>query len=162
MIGSVTDTGGRTVVVYPDRQMVEEVLSGVTRGSLSPGVQSGSGVKPPSPAWQLPPPAEGPTYPLAMPLDAGADAGEQATTPATSTAAMSHPRQRVDAPRAGVDGNQLRPGVGILWCSQPGSGGCSVTASRGGAGADVSARLITVVSETGSPMVQYSHSSTSR
>jgi len=51
---SVTDTGGRTVEVYPDRQMVVERVSGVTRESASPRVQTGSGRKPLSLAWHEP------------------------------------------------------------------------------------------------------------
>jgi hypothetical protein len=54
LIGSVTDTGGRTVDVYPDRQMVVERVSGVTRESASPRVQTGSGRKPLSLAWHEP------------------------------------------------------------------------------------------------------------
>jgi hypothetical protein len=44
LIGSVTDTGGRTIAVYPLLQMVEETVSGVTRESASPG---GSGARSP-------------------------------------------------------------------------------------------------------------------
>lgn len=37
LICPVTDTGERTTAVYPDRQMVDESVSGVTRGSVSRG-----------------------------------------------------------------------------------------------------------------------------
>src|ERR1700686_4754354 len=43
LTASVTDSGGRTVVVYPDTQMVWSMLAWVTRGSIAPGVSDGSG-----------------------------------------------------------------------------------------------------------------------
>ena len=43
LIASVTVTGGRTVAVYPARQMVLPMVSWVTAGFVAPGVQCGSG-----------------------------------------------------------------------------------------------------------------------
>src|SRR5258706_11956544 len=37
---NVTDSGGRTVLVYPEIQMVDRMVSGLTRESTDPGVQS--------------------------------------------------------------------------------------------------------------------------
>jgi hypothetical protein len=41
--GSVTPTGGRTVAVHPDTQIVRSIVDCVTAGSRAPGVQRGSG-----------------------------------------------------------------------------------------------------------------------
>ncbi len=40
------ETGGRTVVVYPLTQIVDEMFAWVTRGSAAPGVHTGSGSAP--------------------------------------------------------------------------------------------------------------------
>ena len=37
------DSAGRTVSVYPDRQIVELISDWVTAGLIAPGVQLGSG-----------------------------------------------------------------------------------------------------------------------
>ena len=44
--------GGRTVVVYPETQIVIAIFAWVTRGSATPGVQTGSGR--PLERWQVP------------------------------------------------------------------------------------------------------------
>lgn len=51
---SVTGSGGRTVEVQPDTQIVRSIVAGVTAGLRAPGVQRGSGrVYSPRPgAWQ--------------------------------------------------------------------------------------------------------------
>ena len=41
--GSVIDSGGRTVEVQPERQIVELIVDWVTAGFTAPGVQCGSG-----------------------------------------------------------------------------------------------------------------------
>ena len=41
--GSVMRSGGRTVEVQPERQIVEPMLACVTAGFRAPGVQRGSG-----------------------------------------------------------------------------------------------------------------------
>jgi hypothetical protein len=46
--GSVTDSGGRTVAVQPERQIVEPIVAWVTAGLTAPGVHRGSG-RPDSP-----------------------------------------------------------------------------------------------------------------
>ena len=41
--GSVTDSGGRTVEVQPEEQIVDPIVRCVTAGFSAPGVQRGSG-----------------------------------------------------------------------------------------------------------------------
>src|ERR1700730_13647113 len=43
LIAAVTDSGGRTVAVYPETQIVWTMFAWVTRGSVAPGVSRGSG-----------------------------------------------------------------------------------------------------------------------
>src|SRR5579859_7842215 len=43
LIAAVTDSGGRTVAVYPETQIVWAMFAWVTRGSMAPGVSRGSG-----------------------------------------------------------------------------------------------------------------------
>src|ERR1700730_3816592 len=43
LIAAVTDSGGRTVAVYPETQIVWAMSAWVTRGSVAPGVSRGSG-----------------------------------------------------------------------------------------------------------------------
>jgi hypothetical protein len=54
--GSVIDTGGRTVAVHPERQIVEPIVACVTAGFTVPGVQRGSGreYSPTPTAWHEP------------------------------------------------------------------------------------------------------------
>jgi hypothetical protein len=56
LIRLVTEVGGRTVAVQPDRQIVSWILAWVTPALIAPGVQPGSGNDCAASArrWQVP------------------------------------------------------------------------------------------------------------